>query len=130
MLATFGSVLMLPVDFGATILVANASIVELLAAAGLTAFSAYWAGGKTAQALSTQAAVEQMSMFYVLLCRHIGVDPGSPLPSIRVKQSKVAFPTPNLALGTVNDAARTLAVYRVSPAFRQELNGILPRQSK
>ena len=31
-----GGVLMLPFDFGSTLLVANASIVELLAAAGLT----------------------------------------------------------------------------------------------
>lgn len=130
MLAAFGSVLMLPVDFGATVLVANASIVELLAAAGLTAFSAYWAGGKTAQTLSTQAAVEQMSMFYVLICHQLGVDPGNPLPTIRLKQSNLTFPTPNLRIFPPHDTAPTLAVYRMNESFRQELNGILPHQSK
>ncbi|QDV87265.1 hypothetical protein [Planctomycetes bacterium TBK1r] len=130
LLATFGSVLMLPVDFGATVLVANASVVELLAAAGLTAFSAYWAGGKTAQTLSTQAAVEQMSMFYVLLCHQIGIDPGNPLPSIRLKQTNILFPTPNVKVGVDGGANATLAVYRMNQTFRQELNGILPRESK
>ncbi|KAA5545250.1 hypothetical protein FYK55_06185 [Roseiconus nitratireducens] len=128
MLATFGSILMLPFDFGTSIL-ANASIVELLAAAGLTAFSAYWAGGKNAQTLSTQAAVEQMSMFYVLMCQHIGVDPGEPLPTIQIKQSKHRFPTPNLPTppAAALPVDRSLSVYRVRDAFEKELAAILPR---
>ncbi|MCO8122141.1 hypothetical protein NHH03_10360 [Stieleria sp. TO1_6] len=129
MLAAFGSILMLPFDFGTSIL-ANASIVELLAAAGLTAFSAYWAGGKNAQTLSNQAAVEQMSMFYVLLCQRIGIDPGNPLPSIQLKQTKIPFPTPNLSVSSVNDTMRHLPVYRMRDSFRQELSGIIPRQGK
>ena len=108
----------------------NASLVELFAAAGLTAFSAYWAGGKNAQALSNQAAVEQMSMFYVLLCHHLGVDPGQPLPSIQLKQSKLPFPTPNLGLPPNRTGSPTLAVYQTRDGFHQELNGILPRQFK
>lgn len=130
MLAAFGGVLMLPFDFGATTLLAHASVVELLAAAGLTAFSAYWAGGKNAQALSNQAAVEQMSMFYVLLCQQVGVDPGTPLPSIQLKHSKIQFPQPNLVVAAVAEDAPTLAVYRVNDGFRQELNEILPRELK
>jgi hypothetical protein len=120
---------MLPFDFGTSIL-ANASIVELLAAAGLTAFSAYWAGGKNAQTLSTQAAVEQMSMFYVLLCHHVRIDPGNPLPSIQIKQSKIQLPTPNLSVPATDEALPTLTVYRVNDAFGQELSGILSRETK
>jgi hypothetical protein len=126
MLAAFGSILMLPFDFGTSIL-ANASIVELLAAAGLTAFSAYWAGGKSAQTLSNQAAVEQMSMFYVLACHQIGIDPGKPLPSIQLKQSKIPFPTPNLILAPTDAAAPKLGVYRMNEPFTKELSGVLPR---
>ena len=129
MLAAFGSILMLPFDFGTSI-IANASIVELLAAAGLTAFSAYWAGGKNAQTLANQAAVEQMSMFYVLSCHQAGIDPGNPLPSIQLKQSKIQFPAPNLSVPSTNQAAPTLAVYRINDAFRQELSAILPRDLK
>lgn len=129
MLAAFGSVLMIPFDFGTTLVFANASIVELLAAAGLTAFSAYWAGGKNAQSLSTQVAVEQMAMFYVLLCQHVRIDPGKPLPSIKIKQVKIQFPTPNLSVLASDKALPTLAVYRVNDAFRHELSGILPRKT-
>lgn len=124
LLATFGSILMLPFDFGTSVL-ANASIVELLAAAGLTAFSAYWAGGKSAQTLSNQAAVEQMSMFYAILCRRLGVDAGSPLPSISIKQTKVTFPEPNLPSGATGQHggadSKCLSVYQVSDVFRNEL---------
>lgn len=130
MLAAFGSVLMIPFDFGTTLVFANASVVELLAAAGLTAFSAYWAGGKNAQSLSTQVAVEQMSMFYVLLCHQVGIDPGNPLPSIKIKQAKILFPTPNLSVFAADETLPMLAVYRVNDAFRQELSGILPRELK
>lgn len=127
LLATFGSILMLPFDFGTSIL-ANASIVELLAAAGLTAFSAYWAGGKNAQTLSNQAAVEQMSMFYVVLCRHLGVDPGTPLPTVSIKQAKVAFPTPNLPAHFVSSGSTanpTLPVFQSTDAFRKELSDFI-----
>jgi hypothetical protein len=126
-LAAFGSILMLPLDFGTSIL-ANASIVELLAAAGLTAFSTYWAGGKHAQALSTQAAVEQMSTFYVLLCHRLGVDPGEPLPSVHVRQQTIAFPTPRLTVSAMRPAGPTLIEFRVRDVFRRELSGMLPRK--
>ena len=124
MLATFGSVLMLPFDFGSSMLVANASIVELLAAAGLTAFSAYWAGGKNAQALSRQAAVEQMSLFYVQLCHCMGVDPGEPLPVIRFNQEKLKFPDPHLSVAH-DPELPTLAVYGMREDFVKELNDII-----
>ncbi|MCA9223073.1 MAG: hypothetical protein KDA71_22295, partial [Planctomycetales bacterium] len=96
----------------------------------LTAFSAYWAGGKNAQTLSNQAAVEQMSMFYVLLCHQLGIDAGSPLPSIQLKQTKITFPTPNLSVASINETPRTLAVYRMNAAFRQELVAVFPREMK
>ncbi|MEO1524435.1 MAG: hypothetical protein AAFX06_03325 [Planctomycetota bacterium] len=126
MLATFGSVLMIPFDFGSTLVVANASIVELLAAAGLTAFSAYWAGGKSAQTLSTQAAVEQMSLFYGILCRQVGVDPGEPLPTVQMKQSSFSFPRPkNLSDSVSEDGQPVLGVYRVRKGFRKEMSKLL-----
>ncbi|MEM6470384.1 MAG: hypothetical protein AAF802_12580 [Planctomycetota bacterium] len=127
MLAAFGSVLMLPFDFGATTMVANASIVELLAAAGLTALSAFWAGGKNTQALSRQAAIEQMAMFYVVSCQSLGVDPGTPLPTIQIKQTRWPFPTPNVSLPQEIDVERTLPVYRVRDSFESELGQLFPR---
>ncbi|MEL6107849.1 MAG: hypothetical protein AAFU85_17630 [Planctomycetota bacterium] len=125
MLATFGSVLMIPFDFGtSSFMIANASIVELLAAAGLTAFSAYWAGGKSAQTLSTQAAVEQMSLFYAILCQQIGVAPADPLPTIHIKQSSFQFPV-SLEDGRPDTGTPVLAVYGVRKGFRKELTKAL-----
>ena len=126
MLATFGSVLMIPFDFGtSSFMIANASIVELLAAAGLTAFSAYWAGGKSAQTLSTQAAVEQMALFYVILCRQIGVDTGTPLPRVQIKQSSFQFPSTDLAELPADVETPVLTVFRVRKNFRKELTQLL-----
>ncbi|MEO1619094.1 MAG: hypothetical protein AAFV88_24805 [Planctomycetota bacterium] len=127
MLATFGGILMLPFDFVATTLVANASIVELLAAAGLTALSVYWAGGKNAQALSLQAAIEQMSMFYSVSCHTLGVDPGTPLPTIQIKQNRWPFPTPNISLSNQLEFERTLPVFEVRDEFESELSQLFPR---
>ena len=129
LLATFGSVLMIPFDFGSTMLLANASVVELLAAAGLTAFSVYWAGGKNAQSLSTQAAVEQISMFYFILCRLMGVDPGDPLPTLQYKQAKFQLQTSKINLPTPRDSSPILSVYRINDAFQHDLSTILPRES-
>ena len=125
MLATFGSILMLPFDFGSSV-IANASIVELLAAAGLTAFSAYWAGGKSAQVLTTQAAIEQMSMFYVLLCHHLGVDAGDPLPTIELKQQTYQLPEPNLSAADADESTPEMPVYRINESFIRELQDIMP----
>ncbi|MCC9603047.1 hypothetical protein LOC67_21065 [Stieleria sp. JC731] len=128
LLATFGSILMLPFDFGTSV-IANASIVELLAAAGLTAFSAYWAGGKNARILTNQAALEQMSMFYVLLCRQLGVDPGEPLPAIKLGPQTHQLPTPNLSQLSHDPIAPTLPVYRINDVFVKELADVMPSAS-
>ncbi|OYP38535.1 hypothetical protein [Rhodopirellula sp. MGV] len=125
LLATFGSILMLPFDFGSSI-IANASIVELFAAAGLTAFSAYWAGGKNAQILTAQAALEQMSMFYVLLCQHLGVAPGDPMPTIKLGPQSYRLPVPNVNKASVHETTPKLSVYRTNEVFLKELNSLMP----
>ncbi|MDM4017664.1 hypothetical protein [Roseiconus lacunae] len=128
MLATFGSILMLPFDFGSSV-IANASIVELLAAAGLTAFSAYWAGGKNAQILTTQAALEQMAMFYVLLGYHLGVDPGDPLPTIKLGTQSYRLPVPNVPPIPIDESKPMLPVYRLNESFINELTALMPPES-
>jgi hypothetical protein len=129
MLATFGSILLLPFDFGTSI-VANASIVELLGAAGLTAMSAYWAGGKHTQALSDQAALEQMSMFFVVLSHQLGVEPGTPLPKVTLKQTQLPLPPPNLPASALTASDHALTVYRIRDAFEKQLGAVLPRDVK
>jgi len=70
-----------------------------------------------------------MSMFYVLLANRVGVDPGDPLPSIRIKQSNLAFPNPNISGPMATPADRTLAVYRIRDGFVKNLASLLPRDS-
>ena len=73
MLAAFGAVLMIPIDGGGTTLVMSASIPELLAAAGLTTLSTFWAGGRNTKNVGQQAARQQLADFHAVLCDTFGV---------------------------------------------------------
>ncbi len=73
MLATFGGVMMIPIDFGTTHLIASASIPELFAAAGLTTLSTLWAGGQSTRNVGQQAARQQLADFHAVLCDTFGV---------------------------------------------------------
>ncbi|QDT58796.1 hypothetical protein SV7mr_12970 [Stieleria bergensis] len=124
LMATFGSVLMIGVDFGATF-IAQASIVELMAAAGLTAFSTYWSGGKAAQQLNNQVAIKQMSIFYLVACHHVGIESGDPLPNIEFKNQTLAFSNPHLELEPLPGQWPQLPVHEYRPEFEKDLRNII-----
>lgn len=124
LLATFGGVLMIPVDFGATIF-ASASIPELFAAAGLTTLSAVWAGSQNTRHVGQQAARQQLADFHAVLCDTFGVArPETPL-SIQVAGEETPLPTPQIIRR--ESVGPNLPVHRVRDEFRQELQRQLPR---
>ncbi|TWU43073.1 hypothetical protein Q31b_21100 [Novipirellula aureliae] len=124
MLAAFGGVLMVPLDFGASFL-AYASIPELFAALGLTTLSTLWAGGANTRNVGQQAAKQQLVDFHAVLCDAFGVNRPEKPTTIRVGASKVALPlssiSPRDAVGP------TISLYRVRDEFQQELQKRLPR---
>ncbi len=125
LMATFGSVLMLPLDFGGSLVLFQASIPELFTAAGLTTLSAVWAGGKNTRNVGQQAAKQQLADFHAVLCDAFGVSrPTSPLEII-VADSRETLPAPQIVCRQPTGPA--LAVYRVRDEFRQELSRYVPR---
>jgi len=125
MLATFGGVLMIPIDFGTTHLIASASIPELLAAAGLTTLSTLWAGGQNTRNVGQQAAKQQLADFLAVLCDTYGVARVETSPTILVAGSKETLPASQIVRREPLGPA--LSVYRVRSEFRQELQRLLPR---
>tara|TARA_R110002049_G_scaffold46487_1_gene135191 strand:- start:148061 stop:150172 length:2112 start_codon:yes stop_codon:yes gene_type:complete len=125
LLATFGGVLMIPIDFGTTHFIAAASIPELLAAAGLTTLSTMWAGGQNTRNVGQQAARQQLADFQAVLSDTFGVARIEHPPTIIVAGSKEALPVSQIvrreAIGP------TLSVYRIRDEFRQELHRLIPR---
>lgn len=124
MLAAFGGVMMIPLDFGSTF-IASASIPELFAAAGLTTLSTLWAGGQNTRNVGHQAARQQLADFHAVLCDTFGVARPTELPSIRVAgvdekvvSSKIVAREP---------FGPTLSFYHVRDEFRQEAKRLLPR---
>lgn len=124
LMATFGSVLMLPISFG-TDLLFYASIPELFAAAGLTTLSAMWAGGKNSQHVGMQAAKQQLADFHVVLCDAFGVARPETPPEVMVAETREVLPPPQIRRR--EPVGPVLAVYRVRDEFRQELARHLPR---
>lgn len=125
LLATFGGVLMIPVDFGATHFIASASIPELFAAAGLTTLSTLWAGGQNTRNVGQQAARQQLADFHAVLCDVYGVHRCDEAPLIRV-----AGVTEKLVLSKIakrEPYGPSLPLYQVRDEFRQELQRLLPR---
>ena len=125
MLAAFGGVLMIPVDFGATHVIASASIPELFAALGLTTLSALWAGGQNTRNVGQQAARQQLSDFHAVLCDTYGVAREPETQTVRVSDKVQTLPDSQIVRR--EPVGPTLAIYRVRDEFRQELRRIVPR---
>lgn len=125
MLATFGGVLMIPIDFGTSHFIAAASIPELLAAAGLTTLSTMWAGGQNTRNVGQQAARQQLADFQAVLSDTLGVARIEQPPTILVANSPERLPVSQIV---VRDAVGPkLTVYRIRNEFRQELQRLIPR---
>lgn len=124
MLATFGGVLMIPVDFGASHVMA-ASIAELLAAAGLTTLSTLWAGGQNTRNVGHQAARQQLADFHAVLCDTFGLARVKDVPTIRVAGVNEKLAASKIVVR--EPFGPTLSLYRIRDEFRQELQRQLPR---
>ncbi len=125
MLATFGGVLMIPIDFGTTHLIASASIPELLAAAGLTTLSTLWAGNQNMRNVGRQAARQQLADFQAVLCDTFGVARPEQAQKIRVASVNESIGPSKIVVR--EPFAETLSVYRIRTEFRQELQRLVPR---
>jgi hypothetical protein len=124
MLAAFGGVMMIPLDFGSTF-IASASIPELFAAAGLTTLSTLWAGGQNTRNVGHQAARQQLADFHAVLCDTFGVARPTELPSIRVAGAdEKVVPAKIVAREAFGP---TLSLYHIRDEFRQEAKRLLPR---
>ena len=125
MLAAFGAVLMLPIDGGGTTLVMSASIPELLAAAGLTTLSTFWAGGRNTKNVGQQAARQQLADFHAVLCDTFGVARMTEAAKIRVAGSNEKVLPSKIV---VRDAVEcTLQLYHIRDEFQKELQRSVPR---
>ncbi|NND98307.1 MAG: hypothetical protein HKN47_13360 [Pirellulaceae bacterium] len=124
MLAAFGGVLMIPLDFGSTV-IASASIPELFAALGLTTLSTMWAGGQNTRHVGQQAARQQLSDFHAVLCDTYGVSRADSPLVVDVAGSKETLPQSQIVRR--EPIGPTLSVYRVRDEFRQELQRLVPR---
>jgi hypothetical protein len=122
LMATVGGVLMIPIDFGTTV-IASASIAELLAAAGLAALAAHWAGRQSLESVGQQAAKQQLSDFHAVLCDTFGVARDESPPSVFIRGIKVPLPKPTIVH---RDAvAPALPYFRLQPNFENELRQVL-----
>ncbi|MGV3484294.1 MAG: hypothetical protein ACO1RT_07740 [Planctomycetaceae bacterium] len=123
LLATVGGVLMIPVDFGTTV-VASASIAELLAAAGLTALSAHWAGRQSIESVGQQAARQQLSDFHAVLCDTFGISRGESPMTVFIRGVQVVLPKPTILHR--DPIAPPLPTFQLQPGFESELRQVLP----
>jgi len=125
MLAAFGAVLMIPIDGGGTTLVMSASIPELLAAAGLTTLSTFWAGGRNTKNVGQQAARQQLADFHAVLCDTFGVARMTEPAIIRIAGGNEKVLPSKIV---VRDAAEcTLQLYNIRDEFQKELQRSVPR---
>ena len=123
-MAAFGGVLMIPIDFGATVF-ASASIPELFAALGLSTLSALWAGGRSTRDVGQQAARQQLADFQAVLCDTLGV--ARPDKEQQVMVAGVTEKLPVSEIERREPIGPTQSVYRVRDEFRQELQRTIPR---
>ncbi|MEO9930963.1 hypothetical protein [Rhodopirellula bahusiensis] len=122
--ATFGAVLMIPVDLGANAILA-ASIPEMLAAGGLTIMSTMWAANRGTQDVSQQAARQQLADFLAVLCDELGVARPEPSMDVRVGNANVTLPPSRIAGGEPPE--RMMSLFRLRDEFVAELKRLLPR---
>jgi hypothetical protein len=124
MLAAFGGALMIPIDFG-TSWFAAASISEILAAMGLTAFATMWAGNKSTQTVGQQAAKQQLANFHAILCDTFGIARPQEPPSIEVGRESIQLV--GIKLPNFESVVDPLRIYDIREEFRQELRRAVPR---
>ena len=125
LLAAFGGVLMLPIDFGSTTAFMSASIPELLAAAGLTTLSTMWAGDQSSRNVGHQAARQQLADFHAVLCDTFGVARPLDSPTIRLATTTETLADPKIS--QLPTDGLTLPLYHMRDEFRHELQSQLPR---
>jgi hypothetical protein len=125
MLATFGGVMMIPIDLGTTTLIASASIPELFAAAGLTTLSTLWAGGQNTRNVGQQAARQQLADFHAVLCDTFGVARMTDAPTITVAGANEKVVLSKIIVREPFGA--TLTIHHVRDEFRKELQRTVPR---
>lgn len=128
MLATFGGVMMLPIDFGATHLIASASIPELLAAAGLTTLSTLWAGKQSTRNVGHQAARQQLADFHAVLCDTFGLARVTETPTIRVAGNAERLVDAKIVIR--EPVGASVSLYRIRDEFRDELKEMVSRTGK
>ncbi|QDS93086.1 hypothetical protein FF011L_18410 [Roseimaritima multifibrata] len=126
-LAAFGAVLLIPLDFGGSMIVASASIPELLAAAGLSAFATYWSGKQTTNNVGQQAARQQLSDFSTVLGDTLGIPRTDQPLSVQVAKQEVPLPAPTIKQRPAEWAPMTY--WKTRQAFQTELNEQLPREA-
>jgi len=122
MVSSFAAVLMLPLDAG-TMVLASASISELLAAGGLTAAASIWAGGKTASLVEQQAAKQQLVDLVGVLCDTFGISRLESSPKIRLGKNDVQLPLAKITFR--EPVGPALANVRWLPGFETELRQLL-----
>ncbi|MDA8743233.1 hypothetical protein N9N28_01255 [Rubripirellula amarantea] len=127
LLAAFGGVLTLPVDFGST-LIASASMSELFIAGGLTTFATMWAGKQNTRNVEQQAARQQVADFQAVLCDTFGVARVEVPETIKVGGVSVKLPIPKIAARASNHA--TLPLHRMRDDFRKSLRDHFPNQKR
>ena len=125
LLATFGGVMMIPIDFGASHLIASASISELLAAAGLTTLSALWAGKQSTRNVGHQAAKQQLADFHAVLCDTFGVRRPSKPPKMMIAGTVEKLTEPSIIQRDPIES--TLAFYQIRDEFFSELKHLVPK---
>ncbi len=128
LLATFGGVMMIPIDFGATHLIASASISELLAAAGLTTLSALWAGKKSARNVGHQAARQQLSDFHAVLCDVFGLRRPTKPPEVCISGVEDRLIEARIRHGEAVGAS--LPFYQLRNEFNVELVRLVTKQDQ
>ncbi|MAI73101.1 MAG: hypothetical protein CMM01_19640 [Rhodopirellula sp.] len=125
MLAAFGAVLMIPIDGGGSTLVMSASIPELLAAAGLTTLSTFWAGGRNTKNVGQQAARQQLADFHAVLCDTFGVARMTEPALIRIAGGNEKVLPSKIVVREAVEC--TMQLYHIREEFQKELQRSVPR---
>jgi hypothetical protein len=113
---------MLPIDFGTTV-IASASIAELLAAAGLAAVAAHWAGQQSLESVGQQAARQQLSDFHAVLCDAFGVSRDEKPLTVSMRGVRVPLPKPTIMQR--EPIAPPMPLYQLQASFESELRQVL-----
>lgn len=125
LLATFGGVMMIPIDFGATHLIASASISELLAAAGLTTLSTLWAGKRSTRDVEYQAAKQQLGDFHAVLCDIFGIHRFH--KQTKMKLTGVSHRLMDPKITQREPVSVSLPYYQLRKEFRKELERVVSK---